>query len=944
MDSVLPNARAFGGTSGRAPSRRLLVGVVVCTLAAATAGCTLNFDQFDAGSGGDGGPIPDAGDDIETDTDPPGDIGDTGERPDGADGDGGPTGPTELIVGRECQSDDDCYGDATCVDNYCTIDCRTDRACPGDNICEEWAGRRRCLIPCSDSCPSVEGRLDLRCGVADRQPTIGDRAGGARACLPDGDGDFVTDRADNCPRTPNARQLDRDLDGDGDACDEGAPRCHPRAVEGTVDFGSVTYPATDASIPEIVGGSFVPVVGGRHQEANYGEVARLDLRTGEWTSPTDLPYSVSGQGISPLNAIDRYAATPGESTAADTQRGRFVLFGPESVHLDGPYGLSTDAPVMATDGPGNLYVLGARNESGNHRVTIWRYRPEGAGFQRVYQQDFSDARDWRATRGIRGDLYFYSTPVDRDESAPEGRVVEFDRYGSSSSRRTIEYPEITPQNGSSRPMDPVLVPGPGLKRMYAFDRGTGRAGILDYDENDVVRESELDVSLPFDVEHVAVAPDASALVMFGRDESAPDDLRARALYADCHPAFLSLNSDGDSIQDLADNCPTISNSSKNDADEDRIGDACDDDADNDGIPNADDFRTMRDGQMQTSLDTDNDGVPNSGDDDDDGDGIPDTDDRWPYDTDDDELPNHIDSDDDDDGYADTRERESDADHLDRVDFPQAGYVAYVRRTGSGDRTVEIGPLTNLESATEVVPDSHDPHRPRLFDGANGVVALAGDPGEATSLVWWTDSMGAAVTHDAEQLLYDVVPGSVDEEGALTSLVLARRPTDESTGWSVSDYTIGSNTTEPRIDAFQTVASVDRVGSAYAVVGGPADCTPCLSLYSFSSEDARPRLRATPPGRLGRVHYDGSRYGVTSRTEDGSRHGFLVSGGNADSLDPPEAVDQIASVVPLRMDGHILISAKADDGSYDIWLFNGRKQRWHRMSRSSDDLLELDWMK
>jgi hypothetical protein len=37
---------------------------------------------------------------------------------------------------------------------------------------------------------------------------------------PDGDGDGVPDRVDNCPSTSNPAQSDHDRDGQGDACDE----------------------------------------------------------------------------------------------------------------------------------------------------------------------------------------------------------------------------------------------------------------------------------------------------------------------------------------------------------------------------------------------------------------------------------------------------------------------------------------------------------------------------------------------------------------------------------------------------------------------------------------------------------------------------------------------------------------------------------------------------
>lgn len=90
------------------------------------------------------------------------------------------------------------------------------------------------------------------------------------------------------------------------------------------------------------------------------------------------------------------------------------------------------------------------------------------------------------------------------------------------------------------------------------------------------------------------------------------------------PAAYSINftrtdKDSDGIYDNFDNCPSLSNSSQINNDDDQQGDACDNDDDNDGTPDLEDIFPLND---RESVDSDNDGIGNNADGDNDNDGIP----------------------------------------------------------------------------------------------------------------------------------------------------------------------------------------------------------------------------------------------------------------------------------------------------------------------------------
>jgi len=117
------------------------------------------------------------------------------------------------------------------------------------------------------------------------------------------------------------------------------------------------------------------------------------------------------------------------------------------------------------------------------------------------------------------------------------------------------------------------------------------------------------------------------------------------------------DADGDGVEDGLDNCPSIANQDQLDTDDDGLGNACDDDDDNDGVLDVNDALPLN---ASESVDTDGDGIGNNADTDDDGDEVADELDNCPItsnfnqlDTDGDTLGNVCDNDDDNDGIVDS---------------------------------------------------------------------------------------------------------------------------------------------------------------------------------------------------------------------------------------------------------------------------------------------------
>jgi len=110
-------------------------------------------------------------------------------------------------------------------------------------------------------------------------------------------------------------------------------------------------------------------------------------------------------------------------------------------------------------------------------------------------------------------------------------------------------------------------------------------------------------------------------------------------------ALETTDSDLDSIGDNTDNCISIANTDQLNSDDDLLGNACDDDDDNDGVSDEFDALPL---DASEQLDTDGDGIGNNADEDDDNDGVTDNSDAYP-------LNNLYSADSDGDGMPDAWE-------------------------------------------------------------------------------------------------------------------------------------------------------------------------------------------------------------------------------------------------------------------------------------------------
>ena len=199
----------------------------------------------------------------------------------------------------------------------------------------------------------------------------------------------------------------------------------------------------------------------------------------------------------------------------------------------------------------------------------------------------------------------------------------------------------------------------------------------------------------------------------------------------CVEGPFQLDSDGDGILDVDDNCPYTSNPDQADINNDGIGNACDYDPDMDMIESVED--NCPDVYNPDQFDTDGDGFGDACDLDDDNDGVLDQNDNCPdvynpeqFDTDGDGLGDQCDSDDDNDGVPDVYDncpyvfnpdqRDNDNDGI--GDACVDAVVISNGFTPNGDSINDVWFIANIELYTKSILKVYNRWGQEVFNSVN----------------------------------------------------------------------------------------------------------------------------------------------------------------------------------------------------------------------------------
>lgn len=428
-----------------------------------------------------------------------------------------------------------------------------------------------------------------------------DGDGEGDACDEDWDGDGVDNSQDNCPLIANPDQADSDNNQIGDACDE------PAAPQDDDDDGVL-----DA-------------------DDNCPQLANPDQSDSDGDGQGDAcDADIDGDGVA--NETDNCPLTPNTNQANSDADPRGDAC--QDTDGDGVLDIDDNCPLVANSNQ----VDSDNNDTGDAcEADAPATDSDGDGI--IDEQDNCPA---------------IANPLQEDMDGDTlGDVCDSDIDGDGFANDVDNCPYLNHSLQGD-------ADGDGLGDFCDDDRDND--GVLNDDDNCPWEPNPDQANLDGDLDGDACDSDIDGDSVLNHLDNCPyvQNMNQQRTY---HPVNGDMcnDADDDGIVDFFDNCPLVANADQADADNDHIGDACDNDADNDGV--ADDTDNCPAHYNPTQSDWNDNGIgdacdpttppnPNA---DSDNDGVVDGDDNCLH------TPNPDQADLDDDGVGDLCDRDIDGD-------------------------------------------------------------------------------------------------------------------------------------------------------------------------------------------------------------------------------------------------------------------------------------------